>query len=132
MWTFYRPNDEQLITLADLKTKLDNGELVAVPNDQKFGFLLDLKGAHGIAEKDRANQKYYLATKRETAGCLLYIAQELQRLRQRHSPLIPVVSAVSRTVEYQKELAKTKQGGDKSRFFSRFGHGFRHYPSRFK
>jgi hypothetical protein len=124
MWTFYGPDDEQFVTLDDLKAALANGEVVPVPNDSKFGFELMLNGANPIGQKDLANQQYYVATKPETAGALLFIANQLQRLRGQRDPLIFQVSSITRTVDYQGKLRETNKVATKAVSFHVLGLAF--------
>ncbi len=106
MWTFYRENDMKFATLDDLKSKIKSGELVVIPQDpEKYGFKLRIEGSGMIAELDKANVKNYIATRKETAGALLWISQELKKLRASNGFLLDVTS-VSRTEEYQKKLTK--------------------------
>ncbi len=106
MWTFYGPDDEKLVTLDDLRAKLEGGELVTIPDDPRFGFKLRLEGSDSIGALDKENREYYIATKKETAGALLFIAQEVSKLRAGRKTLPLEVTSVTRTVDYQEKLTK--------------------------
>jgi hypothetical protein len=124
MWTFYGADDEQLVSLDDLRAKLTDGELVTVPNDPRFGFKLRLEGADAIAAMDKSNQEYYIATKKETAGALLFIAQEVAKLRKDRKQLPLEVTSISRTVDYQRKLTKVNPVATKAVSFHVLGLAF--------
>ncbi len=112
MWSYFRDTDKIYEDRGDLEDALQAGEIVQVPNDPKFGFQLRMEGSGSVGEYDTKNRKLYIATKPETAGCLLYVMSELRRLRQvaveRGANLkeLPVfeVTSLTRTLEYQKRL----------------------------
>lgn len=124
MWTFYTDEDEAFVSLADLKKSLEAGELVVLPDrPDKFGFKLRLEGGGAIAEMDRPNQKHYLATKPETAGGLIHIAQLFSNLRKKHGAkeVLLDITSVSRTVEYQNRLVKQNSTATKDLSFHVLG-----------
>lgn len=112
MWSYFRDTDKVYRDRGDLEDALEVGEIVQVPNDSKFGFQLRLDGNGSVGEADPENRNLYIATKPETAGCLLYVMSELRRFRQvageRGAKVadLPVfeVTSLTRTLEYQKRL----------------------------
>ncbi|MCC7356592.1 MAG: lytic transglycosylase domain-containing protein [Candidatus Doudnabacteria bacterium] len=112
MWSYFRDTDKVYKDRGDLEDAIEAGEIVQVPNDPKFGFQLRLDGNGSLGEADPENRELYIATKPETAGCLLYVMSELRRFRQvageRGAKVaeLPVfeVTSLTRTIEYQKRL----------------------------
>lgn len=128
MWTFY--NDERdkadtVHSLADLKAKILEGDLVTLPNDQsEFGFKLRLDGPGAIAELDRTNQQSYIATKKETAGALLWLGKSLKYLRPANAQFALDITSVTRTVQYQHKLTKQNPTATKKLSFHVLGSAF--------
>jgi hypothetical protein len=86
---------------AELAGALDNGGLVALPDDpRRFNVIPRLDGAHPIGEKDLDNQTSYLAARPATIGALLDVASRVQ------SGPIEITSLV-RHGDYQEALRAT-------------------------
>ncbi len=124
MWTFYREDDEAFVSANDLRSSLRKGKIVAIPNDQKFGFTIRTEGKDAVGQMDLPNQDLYMATKPETAGCLLYIAHMLQELRNGRKRLVLEVTSVTRTVDYQKKLSRFNPVATKQLSFHVLGLAF--------
>ena len=129
MWTFYDEKlngADELKTIDDLKARIKDGRLVTIPqNPEKFGFKLRLQGTGVIGELDLDNQKDYIASKQETAGALIWISQEVKKLREgRSKPFTLDVTSVSRTVEYQNKLTKRNSTATKELSFHVLGSAF--------
>ena len=83
-------------------------------------------GSDVIGEMDKPNQKSYIATKRETAGAMLWIGKELKRLRANANAtsFLPDITSVSRTVKYQSDLTKKNSTATKELSFHVLGLAF--------
>lgn len=128
MWTFYDDKlnaTDELKTTEDLKARIKDRRLVTLPqNPEQYGFKLRLEGYGAIAELDLPNQKDYIATKQENAGALIWISQELKKLREGKKLLVLDITSVSRTVQYQNKLQKQNATATKELSFHVLGSAF--------
>lgn len=105
MWSYYTPQQVEQMRFDDLvaiRFAKKSGRLVDIPWPN-FGFYPRLKKPSQIAEKDMPNQREYIAAETATAGCLLYIINELRLLQGSKFTLLEVNSLV-RTDETQGAL----------------------------
>lgn len=105
MWSYYTPQDVQRLRFDDfvaIRNAKKSGRLVDLPWPN-FGFFPRLEKPSQIAEKDMAHQREYVAAEASTAGCLLYIINELRLLEG--SKFVPLeVNSLVRTDETQAAL----------------------------
>ncbi len=105
MWSYYTPDQVEQMRFDDLlaiRNAKKSGRLVdlAWPD---LGFYPRLSGSSPIAEKDLPHQREYIATETSTAGCLLYVINELRLLEG--SKFMPLeVNSLVRTDETQNGL----------------------------
>ncbi len=108
MWSYFTPDEAQTLRLKDLsaiRAAKKTGRLVDIPWP-RFGFYPRLEKPSQIAEMDMPNQREYIAAETATAGCLLYIINELRLLRgQDFEPL--ETNSLVRTDETQGALGST-------------------------
>ena len=66
--------------LADIQTATLRGELVRVPNDPTYGFVLRTEGGSRIGQCDPGNEANYYVTRKATLGMIYFIASKTKEL----------------------------------------------------
>jgi hypothetical protein len=80
MRKWYSEKDAIYHNLDDIVSATAKGELVVVPNNPRYGFVLRTTGPNRIGECDPGNESAYHVTSKATVGLILFTAARLQEL----------------------------------------------------